>query len=78
MSIKNRSKDRNKAGRIDRKYTGPYVVNFKTPSWWVNLRMTRPARRTDKILCQKIQRELISSEGISFTLGNRKPHDYYW
>lgn len=78
MSIKHRSKDRNNAGRIYRKYTGPYVVNFKTPRWWINLRMTRPARRADKVLCHQVQRGLIPSEGLSFSLGNRKPHDYYW
>lgn len=79
MSIKNKAKDRNSKGRIDRKYTSKSKWgNWKhTPSWWTNLFMTRPERRRNKKICHDILKGK-DFNGIALPLGNNKPHEYYW
>ena len=82
MSIKNKSKDRDWFGRIYRKYTGPslnWPVPFPggCPKSWRKLYMTRPQRKKTKLLCHKIKNG-ADFDGISFPLGNRKPHEYFW
>lgn len=79
MSVKNKAKDRDKNGRIQRKYTGK-VTNpcpDGTPGWWVNLFMNRPKRRANKRLCQKVMAG-DCAENMAFPPGSRKPHHYYW
>ena len=79
MSVKNKAIDRNKHGKINRKYTGPHSTYFyqQTPSWWVKMTMTKPRRRLNKALC-KLVLNGADPEGIVFPLGNAKPHDYFW
>ena len=79
MAVKNKAKDRDKNGRIKRKFTGPESGYWlrQTPSWYVSLYMIRPDRRHAKRLCAEIQKGL-DSEGCVFPLGNHKPHVYYW
>lgn len=82
MSIKNKAKDRDKHGRISRKYTGP-SLKWKTafpngcPWGWRNMYMTRPHRRENKRLCSRIHKG-GDYDSLCFPLGNRKPHYYYW
>lgn len=80
MSIKNKATDRDRHGRMIRKYTGPGAHSHgqSTPGWWVSLHMTRPRRRANKALCQKLLRGDIGCEEVVFPLGNHKPHEYYW
>lgn len=81
MSIKNKAKDRGDNGRIRRKYTGRHAerVHFaNTPGWWVRLFMTRPQRRESQRLCKLLEREIIDGDEVTFPLGSRKPHAYYW
>lgn len=79
MSIKNKTKDRNRNGRIKRKYTGPYTTGFhkQTPKWWMRAYMTRPKKLESRRLCRQI---LLGGDydGMTFPLGNRKPHEFYW
>lgn len=79
MSVKNKAKDRDKNGRIKRKYTGPDSTYWlgHTPRWWVNLFMTRPKRRLGKKLCNKVMQGQ-DPDGTTFPPGNCKPHEYYW
>jgi len=79
MSVKNKAKDRDGRGRINRRYTAKISNPFPngTPGWWVNLYMNRPKRRANKALCQKIASGTHPDEVI-FPVGNHKPHVYYW
>lgn len=79
MSVKNKSKDRNTKGKIDRKYTANKNESSmkSTPSWWVTLYMIRPERRKCKKICQDIIKGK-DFNGIALPLGNNKPHEYYW
>ena len=82
MSIKNKVRDRDEAGRIKRKYTGPsknWSVAFPNgcPKSWRKMHMTRPKRRQNKSQCYRIATG-IDNDGIIFPLGNRKPHYYFW
>jgi hypothetical protein len=81
MSVKNKAKDRDHNGRIHRKYTSRHKwgVHYGTsPSWWVNLFMNRPQRRTEAHLCHLLGQELIDGDEVIFPLGSHKPHEYYW
>lgn len=80
MSVKNKAKDRNKKGKIQRKYTSrtKWAVHWDAaPKAWRNLYMTRPQRRKTKHLCKRIVKGL-DYEGVAFPVGSHKPHVYYW
>jgi hypothetical protein len=79
MSIKNKAKDRDAHGRIKRKYTSPESTRccHSTPSWWVNLFMTRPKRRKNKQCCVEIMKGK-DPDSLVYPLGSNKPHEYYW
>ncbi len=47
------------------------------PSHWNILFHHRPRRRHDKHSCVRIMHG-EDPDGISWELGNRKPHVYYW
>ena len=76
MSTTNRAKDRDEFGRLKRHLRGPNST-FSTPGHWVSMHMNRPLRQENRRLCR-----LISSgrdpEGITWPLGSKKPHVYYW
>lgn len=48
-----------------------------TPAWWVRDRMNKPKRRENARLCGHILKG-ADSENISWPLGRRKPHIYFW
>jgi hypothetical protein len=48
-----------------------------TPSWWITEFMTRPERRKNKRLCNKVLKG-ADPDNIAWPLGTRKPHIYYW
>ncbi len=77
MSDKNRTRDRDANGHINRKYTRNHKrLKFDSaPKAWVNLFMTRPKRRIEKDLCRRVV--LQSEYEFVFPLGNHKPHFYY-
>lgn len=79
MSVKNKSKDRNVQGRMDRKRTARcrYFWPRRLPSWRARLFMTRPQRRLTKAACRDIVKG-ETPDGVLFPLGNHKPHKYYW
>lgn len=79
MSIKNKTKDRNSKGKIDRKFTSRSKWRSwkSTPSWWTNLHMTRPERRKNKKVCNDIIKGK-NFDDMALPLGNNKPHEYYW
>ncbi len=80
MSRNHRYRDRGTDGRLRRVYRHPQRgLNFPrgTPKWWRKLYMTRPRRRHNRALCQLIEKG-IDSDTLSFSLGSRKPHVYYW
>lgn len=79
MSTTNRRLDRGADGKLLRKYRRSYGPAFPkgTPRWWRKLFMTRPGRRENRALCQRIVRG-EHYDGLVFPLGNRKPHEYYW
>jgi len=79
MSVKNKAKDRDKNGRIRRKYTGPHSTGWLSgaPNWFVREYMNVPKRRANKRLCHKSMCGADPDE-LLFPLGNRKPHVYYW
>lgn len=80
MSIKNKAKDRDINGRINRNYTGP-SLDWKAafpkgcPRSWRNRFITRPKRRKNKQICYNILKGDDYDELI-FPLGNKKPHHY--
>ncbi|MCD8550642.1 MAG: hypothetical protein LRY75_00420 [Shewanella xiamenensis] len=79
MSDKNKMRDRDSNGRINRKYTCNHkrLKLNSAPKEWVNIFMTRPKRRKVRVLCRRV----VRSQGVEcefvFPLGNRKPHFYY-
>ncbi len=79
MSTTNRALDRGPDGKLLRTLRRSHEVPFPhgTPRSWRKLYMTRPRRRENKRLCWQVQRG-ADYEGMSFPLGNRKPHIYYW
>jgi len=53
---------------------------MSTPSWWVNLTMTRPQRKEAQIWEQEVKKiqnpeelEEVDTPNVS-----KKPHKYYW
>ena len=79
MAVKNKAIDRDRNGRICRKYTGKVWNWFPdgTPSWWTSLHMNRPRRRMNTHLCHLVVSGMDPDE-LVFPLGNNKPHHYYW
>jgi hypothetical protein len=82
MSIKNKTKDRDKNGRIKRKYTSPsrmWKASFPNgcPKAWRIMYMTRPQRHDDKHMCHKLKSS-ADWDDMAFHIGSRKPHVYYW
>jgi len=79
MSIKNKSKDSNQYGQINRKFTGPNNGWHPRacPKSWCRTYNNIPKRRANKAICRKI---LIAKcyDSIPLPLGNKKPHTYYW
>lgn len=81
MSVKNKAKDRDKYGRIRRKYTHhdrSWIHSGGTPGWWVKLFMTRPRRREEAHLCRLLEQGSVDGDEVVFPLGNHKPHKDYW
>lgn len=79
MSHTNTRTDRDAAGRLLRAYRLPKHINWgrSTPSWWTTLTMHRPQRRHEKALLHAVMRG-SDPDGITWPLGNHKPHNYYW
>ncbi len=79
MSVRNKAKDRDRNGKIKRKYTGPCSTHWlnQTPSWWVRLYMNRPKRRENKRVCHLVLRG-EDPDSLVLPVGNRKPHVYNW
>lgn len=48
------------------------------PAWWDRVFHTRPKRVAIKRLERKILRDEVDPDDLSWPLGNRKPHNYYW
>jgi hypothetical protein len=74
------SKIRHRSGKnCLKKYGRDGVCRMTTPSWWINLSMTRKQR----VLTRKIAKQLIRTQVVDiidhpfFPLG-KKPHNYYW
>ncbi|MGQ0503583.1 MAG: hypothetical protein ACT4P0_13405 [Panacagrimonas sp.] len=76
MSTYNRALDRDENGRLKRRYRRP-PFPMSTPSHWVRDHMNRPRRRQNRRLCRLVTRG-HDPEGLSWPLGNRRPHLYYW
>lgn len=82
MSQTNTRLDRDTNGRLIRRYKlkGTRKANrllFTTPSSWVNLKMSRPKRRSERQLCHLILGGL-DPDGVAWPVSNNKPHQYYW
>lgn len=50
---------------------------MSTPSWWVNVQMTRPQRQQVRRLLSKVMLLRDLEDTPLFPLG-KKPHEYYW
>jgi hypothetical protein len=48
-----------------------------TPRWWRRMFMVQPLRRANKDHIHRVCRG-DDPEGISWPMGSRKPHHYYW
>lgn len=78
MSTTNKAKDRGPDGRLLRKYRRTYMPNLaSTPRWWRKLYMTRPKRRANRLVCQRVLQG-VDPDCLVMPLGNYKPHTYYW
>lgn len=79
MSDKNRIHDRDKKGRINRKYTCNHkrLKRDSAPKAWVNVFMTRPKRRVERELCRRVIRAQGMDCEYVFPVSNHKPHIYY-
>lgn len=79
MSVINKRKDRNRYGRINRKYTHNHnrLKLDSAPKSWANVFMTRPKRRVTRDLCRLIVISNGAEDHFVFPLGNNKPHFYY-
>lgn len=51
---------------------------WPTPSWYVCMFMNRPQRHRDREMITAIIQGKIDMEEAAFSLGNRKPHVYFW
>jgi hypothetical protein len=76
MSNLNQHADRGADGRLLRKFRRPPYPQ-STPGWWTKLHMTRPKRRENARVCLLVLKG-DDPDGLTFPLGNRKPHEYYW
>ncbi|WP_295679509.1 hypothetical protein [uncultured Nevskia sp.] len=76
MSITNRAKDRDAAGRLRRSFRRPNHTQ-STPGYWVRLHMNRPRRHENRHMCWQVMRGR-DPDGLIWPLGSRKPHVYYW
>lgn len=47
------------------------------PAWWDRTFHTRKKRARNKALVRKVMKG-ADPDGVTFPLGNRKPHIYYW
>ena len=80
MSNLNQHSDRGADGNLLR---GKFRCHFGvrcpsgTPKWWRRLFMTRPRRHVNRACCVRIARG-ADPDGMTFPLGNHKPHIYYW
>ncbi|WHZ19626.1 MAG: hypothetical protein OJF55_001775 [Rhodanobacteraceae bacterium] len=80
MSNLNQHCDRGANGKLLRgKYRRGYGPAFPngTPKWWRRLFMTRPRRHANAACCTSIIKG-DDPDGVTYPLGNRKPHVYYW
>jgi alpha-beta hydrolase superfamily lysophospholipase len=79
MSTTNKARDRDRNGRLLRKYRRRYEPHFPngTPKWWRKLFMTRPRRRQNKHICWLLMHG-ANADGLIAPVGNCKPHKYYW
>ena len=50
----------------------------EAPAHWNILYHSRPRRRDDKYICRKILKDELHPDDAIWSLGNRKPHQYYW
>ena len=55
----------------------PYGRHGEAPSHWNILFNNRPKRRRNKASCKKVLSGK-DADNMSWDLGNRKPHSYYW
>lgn len=78
MSIKNKATDRDRHGRIARKYTAPEGHPWNTPGWWITLYMSRPRRRANKAACRALMSGNTHPDEAIYPLGNHKPQNPYW
>ncbi len=78
MSDKNKTRDRNANGRINRKYTCNHkrLKLDSAPKAWTNIFMTRPKRRIEKDLCRRVVRLQGDDCEFVFPLGNKPYFDY--
>ncbi len=79
MSTTHRYRDRGPGGKLLRKYRQKHGPSFPrgTPKWWRKLHMTRPRRQDNNELCHRVTKG-EDYDRLTFPLGNRKPHVYYW
>ncbi len=79
MSTTNKARDRDRNGRLLRKYRRRYEPHFPNgaPKWWRKLFMTRPRRRENKHIGWLLVHG-ADSDGLIAPHGNCKPHKYYW
>lgn len=62
-----------------KKYGRDGAWRMSTPSWWVNLQMTRPQRRESKQLAKRVT-EMDFDDLIDHPVfpPAKKPHIYFW
>lgn len=77
MSVYNKRKDRNKLGRINRKFTANNGARFGTPKWWKKEFFVQRKRVGNKRVCKLIMAGR-NSDSLIYEVHNRKPHKYYW
>lgn len=60
------------------KHRAGYYWASQTPGWWVRLFMNKPKRAAIHRLERKIETDRADADSVTFPLGSRKPHSYYW
>ena len=48
------------------------------PTWYSHLCVTVPNRRRDGRLLHRIAAGDIDADSAAFSVGSRRPHEYYW
>ncbi len=76
MSMYNKARDRNLAGKINRKRTRKEKHWRKANKWFRKLYSIRPKRRKNKALCIQVMKG-FDLDSLVYTLGNNKPHQYH-